>query len=229
MSELLQKRLVAVFYRGLFMIIALVGVVFNTKIFTADFSPTTLLYYTTQSNLLAFALFTYLFVRTFICIRKTSSLKGPVSFAPNLTFIVMIDIILTFLVFWALLAPTMINTEYDLLSFSNLAVHTITPLAVVGEYFLFNREKKLGKKHVFAVLIYPLIYSSSALIIGAFRLVDYYTFGVGEGATYFPYFFLDFYTHGALIIPYILGIAVFLVALSYGFYFVINKRNRQNT
>lgn len=218
----------ALFYRGLFMSIALLGVVLNTKMLSPLFDPTTLLYYTTQSNILAFALFTYLFIKTVIEI-KHSGADAKTSFAPNLTFIVMVDIILTFLVFWILLAPSISGTAFNLYSFPNLAVHTFTPLAVVGEYFLFNKEKKLKQIHLFAVLIYPLVYSFSALIIGAFKAVDYYTFGISDSTTFFPYFFLDFYTYGALIIPYMVGIGAFLVLISYGLYWLINHKRSQNT
>ena len=216
------NRIFALVYRLSFAVIALLGVIFNTRMFTNEFSPTTLLYYTTQSNVLALALFVYLAVMTILDIKK-HSIKGPSSYAPNLTFILMIDILLTFVIFWVVLAPTMIGSDYNLFSFSNLAVHTFVPLAVLGDYFIFNPDKKIKYRYANYVLIYPLIYASFAMIFGAFKIINYYTFGIGEGPNYFPYFFMDYYLYGGYVIIFILGIASFLFMISNTAFYFINR------
>lgn len=225
----------ALFYRLTFALISIVGVIFNTKMLTPEFNATTFLFYTTQSNLLAFLLFVTLFIL---------SLKGylqdhqstKTSYLPTLSFTVMINIFLTFIVFWTLLAPEMLGTNYNLFSFSNLAVHTITPLAVMVDYFLFNSKKELKYRATFYPLLYPLLYSVFVLLNGLFKGVEYYSFGISNMPKYFPYFFFDFYTYGPLVIVYLLMIALFLLLLSHLAYFgfkagqkriLLNKHNRE--
>ncbi len=221
-NYLSSNRAFPLLYRVVFMMIALLGVILNTKMFTTQFNITTLLYYTTQSNILAVALFAYLSVLSLKDIVKRG-LKGDRRCAPKLTFILMVDILLTLIVFWVLLAPTMVDSEYQLYSFANLAVHTITPLAIIGEYFLFNTRDKVTTKIAFSVLIYPLIYVIFALVVGAFKWIRYYAFGVEGHPTYFPYFFLDFFTQGWWVVLYIFAIAVLLMIVSFVFKTLIHR------
>lgn len=216
----------ALAFRLLFTLIAIIGVVLNTKLFTSEFEPTTFLYYTTQSNLLAFSLFGYLFIATLLNYKRDKT-SSKVSFAPTLSFIIMINITLTFIVFWTLLAPGMIGTSYRLLSFSNLAVHTFTPLAVVFEYLYFNQEHKLKYRTTLLTLVYPLIYSLAAFIIGGFRLIEYYSFGIEYAPIYFPYFFFDFHEYGGRVLYYIFGIALFLLLLANASYFALKQYQRR--
>lgn len=220
-----NKRIFALIYRLTFALVALLGIIFNTKMFTSVYSPTTLLYYTCQSNILALGLFIYLSVKTALDLKNKGKI-GSNSYAPNITFMLMIDILLTFVVFWALLAPEMIHTSYNLWSFSNLAVHTLVPLAVLGDYLLFNNAKKLKYRHVYMALIFPTIYAINAILIGAFQLVNYYTFDILDTPSHFPYFFFDFVTNGWMILVYILGIAGFILILSNISYFLLKRHER---
>lgn len=217
-----NNRIIATIYRLGFAILGLVGLLLNTKMFTAEFNVTSLLYYTTQSNFLAILLLIYLGVKTIIDLKR-NGVKGSSSYAPNLTFIMMIDIVLTFVVFWVVLAPVMIGTSFNLFSFSNLSVHTFIPLAIVGDYFIFNKDKKISLRHANYVLIYPLFYSSCAFVLGAFKVLKYYTFDIPMEPSYFPYFFMDFYVYGWYVILFVLGIASFLFTISHLSYYYIHK------
>lgn len=217
-----NNKVFALIYRGFFMLLALSGILVSTKVFLPTFNPNTFLYYTTQSNILVLTFFTYLLIKTLVDIKK-HGLKGEASYAPKLSFIIMVNIIITFLVFWVLLAPATLHTNYNLLSYSNLIVHTTTPLAMVGEYFFFNRKQKIDLKNVFEALIFPLFYMVLSLVLGAFKLVEYVGVGLIPETSYFPYYFLDFYKHGALILIYIFGISVFIVVISLGLFY-LNKR-----
>lgn len=140
-----KKVIFALIYRFVFMGIAIIGIILNTGIFSVGFKYTSLLYYTIQSNLLAFLLFAFLFFKTLISVIKDKR-KARTSFAPQASFMLMVDISLTFLVFWLMLAPGLSGTDYSLSSFHNQAVHTLTPLAVIFDYSLFNPKEELKAK-----------------------------------------------------------------------------------
>lgn len=220
-----KKVTFALVFRFAFVVISLLGVIFNTLGFQKDFRAISFLYYTTQSNLLAFILFSILFIKTLIAVIKDKSTKNT-SFVPKLSFVLMIDIILTFLVFWALLAPGLVDTEYRLWSFSNLAVHTFTPLAVGFDYFMFNPKDKVKHTTVFKALIYPGIYAALALYAGAFKLIEFKPITEGLESSFFPYFFFDYYDIGWKVVPFITGIAAFLILVGYALYGFTKLRKR---
>lgn len=220
-----NNKIYPLVYRSFFTIIALLGIVFNTKLFTAEFSFKTFLYYTTQSNVVALALFVYLLVRTIISI-KTRGRKGDASFCPKMTFVIMIDIFLTFIIYWTLIAPARINTSFNLFSFANITVHAVTPLAVMGEYFIFNKKQNLLAKNMLTVLIYPAIYTFFTLILGSFKLVSFKA--ANDTTSYFPYFFFDYYKYGYVVIVYILAIAAFILLITYLISIAIKRKPSLN-
>lgn len=217
-----KKVIFALIYRFVFMGIAIIGIILNTGIFSVGFKYTSLLYYTIQSNLLAFLLFAFLFFKTLISVIKDKK-KARTSFAPQASFMLMVDISLTFLVFWLMLAPGLSGTDYSLSSFHNQAVHTLTPLAVIFDYFLFNPKEELKAKSIAMSLLYPGLYAYFALIFGGFQIIEYPPFTPGLPVSHFPYFFFDFYKEGWMVLVYVLAITAFLILLASVFYFAIKK------
>ncbi len=93
------------------------------------------------------------------------------------------SILLTWLVFSVLLAPTM-PVGY-LLSFSNLFLHHLTPLLAFLDYLLFDQEMANKKRQVWLALVMPLLY-----------MVFFFAAYAKTGQLPVPYFFLDFQTYG---------------------------------
>lgn len=98
-------------------------------------------YFTTQSNILI-TIISYLYLR-----KKNDSILYS-----SLSFIALINILVTGIVFHILLTPYMSSV-----SFLNHVLHTINPLIYVLFYFVVVTEYPAIKK-VWIVLIYPMIY-----------------------------------------------------------------------
>lgn len=207
-----NNRVFALIYRIVFAIPPIIGIMLNTYMFTSKFKLRSFLYYTTLSNIVAIVLFITLAVKTAISIKKDGKF-GDVAFDENFSFVTTVNITLTFIVFWTLLAPGLVHADYDLLSFGNNAVHTITPLATLFHLLIFYRHKRFAYRVTYLSLIFPVSYALFTLVLGAFKLVQFPTFGTSEDILYFPYFFFDYYKYGAkillYIIPMILSVIIF--------------------
>lgn len=125
------------------------------------------MYYTIQSNILTLVLFVLLWLRTFQAWRQEGA-EGLADYYPRFTFVVVIDILLTLLVYWILLAPQAftMGEDYALYTFSNLCVHLFTPLFCLIDFILFLPSGKLKYRDVYAVLIFPLGYVLFTTIAG---------------------------------------------------------------
>jgi len=113
-----------------------------------EFSFITLLYFTTQSNIIITCIaFFYLFTKK----------RGPLytSFA----FIGFLNILITGIVFHTLLIPYM-----DHVSFLNHVLHTINPV-LYTIFYIFVIEEFVPTKRFYISLIYPIIYMLSVYLI----------------------------------------------------------------
>ena len=99
-------------------------------------------------------------------------------------YIFTVSIAITGIIFCALLAP-FAEDGYNPWSFNSILAHVVTPLLSIVDFFVDDFHLVLGKRHLFATVIPPLVYFVFALIMGACG-VDF-----GQGETY-PYFFMDF-------------------------------------
>jgi hypothetical protein len=99
-------------------------------------------------------------------------------------FAVLVGITLTFLVFWAMLAPRM-EKEY-LMSLNNLLVHTLAPLLFIADFFLFDRIAPMGNLAVLWSVAMPLYYFIFSLVHAAVNRRS-----ASRAASRYPYFFLD--------------------------------------
>ena len=140
-------------------------------------------------------------------------LKGESAHLSSLHFVTTVCILITFLVFWTMLAPSSFQMgNYNLWSFSNLAVHGITPLLCLADYMLFNRPRKLDKKVFVFSTTFPVSYLIFALVMG-FSGYVFYTDANGI-AHRFPYFFIDFDAQGWWIIAYIILVLGFFLGVA---------------
>jgi hypothetical protein len=219
---MIKDKRIALAFRVAALLIATTGLMSMTGVFRGEPQPRILIYYTTQSNILAIALFVMLTARTAFGLREGGS--GNAGYFARFEMVCVIDILLTLMVYWILLAPELFSTqdEYALWTFDNLAVHGITPLLCLLDYILFTQPHHLKYRDVRYVVIYPLIYCAATSLAGLLGYV--YRISPSDGRPVrVPYFFYDFDRIGILALAYIAGIVVFFLLLSHGFYLVDKK------
>jgi hypothetical protein len=216
-----NNRIFALCYRSIAFILCLAGILKTLGIFDGAFSPKILLYYTTDSNVLVLAVFAILLVRTAISVRRDGS-RGNSSYNERLSAIIALAITVTLLVFWGLLAPQISGPEFKLLSYMNLQIHTITPILMVLDYFLFAEPGKLKKIDPIIFALIPLAYFALTTIAGFSGVV----YGVSETGVpvRFPYFFVDFDALGSSVFLYVGAITIFFIGLAYLFLFIDKRR-----
>jgi hypothetical protein len=190
-------------------IIVLLGIVSICGGLEGKWDWSLFMYYTIQSNTLVLIMFCFLIVKTIESIKDGSeSIKKTKDFE----MVCMIDIFLTFFVYWTMLAPTMTN----LWVFSNVAVHGIAPLVCIVDYYLYYQNDRVSYRTVYYSLIFPLLYIIINSIIGLSGYT-YYIDRTGK-SVHFPYFFMDYYRLGTKTIPYIIGLVVFMICISHFVY-----------
>jgi hypothetical protein len=219
---MVKNKRVALVFRAASLLFAVIGFLSMMGVFRGDVRPGILSYYTMQSNMLAIILFTILTVRTALSLREGRI--GASGHFARFEMVCVINVMLTFVVYWVLLAPdlfTMVD-GYSLRSFDNLAVHGVTPLLCLLDYILFTQARHLKYRDVYYVCIYPLIYVAGTSLAGLLGYV-YSTSPVDGGAVRFPYFFYDFDRIGIASLAYIGGLILFFLLISHCFYLVDNK------
>lgn len=164
-----------------------------------------LLYYTIQSNL-AVLLTTAVYL-------AYSLIPAAIPRALDvLRFVVLVGITVTFLGFWALLAPFM-EKEY-LLSINNLLVHTLAPILFALDFFLFDRSAPIAAAEVPWATAMPLFYFIFSITHAAVNP----NLRFQDGSRY-PYFFLDLDKYGWFGFRRGLGVfwwALFFMGLTLG-------------
>lgn len=219
---MIHNRLVALFYRVGCFLFALFGLLSVMNIFSGRFNLAITAYYTIQSNFLAVILFAVLIFGTAKGL-KQDGMIGRTGYYARFEMVCVIDLLLTLVVYWLMLAPSFFSMggSFFLASFGNLAAHLITPLLCLMDYILFTDSGHLLYRDVYFVLIYPLAYvvlTSAAGLLG-------YVYSVNNDGTpaRFPYFFYNFDQIGALAMLYIGALVLFFLLLSHGFYWFDKK------
>ena len=224
---MIKDKRFAIVFRSASLLFALAGFLSMLGFFQGVVHRGILVYYTMQSNVLGIILFAMLTAHTAIGLRRGSA--DSAGYFSRFEMVCVIDIMLTFVVFWVLLAPnlfTMVN-EYNLWSFDNLAVHGITPLLCLIDYILFTQPRHLKYRDVYFVVIYPLVYLAGTSIAGLLGYV--YSLSPVDGKPVrFPYFFYDFDRLGAAAIAYVAALVVFFLIIAHGFYLVDAKLRKQS-
>ncbi|MDR1697436.1 MAG: Pr6Pr family membrane protein [Erysipelotrichaceae bacterium] len=218
----LIKRFLPLSFRLIALIITLSGLIVATFP-SGVFTPDVYFYYTNLSNVLVLVFFLLLVIKSAEDLIRNKD-KVKTSYYERFAFIVLIDIMLTFLVYWVLLAPKTLatpNGTSKLFSYSNLTVHAIVPILVIIDYFIFIRPKAPSFRYVFLTWVFPLSYTIMSIIIG----LSGYTYYTGS---HYPYFFLDFETQGALVLIWIIVLLAFFTVLATGVYFLDRKRYQKS-
>jgi len=223
---MIKNKVIALVFRAASLLFAVVGLLTETGVFRGSFRPGVLVYYTIQSNLLVIALFVLLTVRTAAGLREDRT--GNAGYFARFEMICAIDIMLTFVVYWTLLAPSLPATEggYSLWSFGNFAVHGVTPLLCLLDYILFTQARHLKYRDVYYVCIFPFVYLTATSLAGLLGYV--YSISPADGKPVrFPYFFYDFDRLGIVSFAFIGGLFLFLILAGHGVYLADKRRARR--
>ena len=219
---MIKDRRFALILRAGELIFASVGLLSMMGVFRGTLYPSILMYYTIQSNILAVVMFALLAVRTAIGLRW--GVKGSAGYLARFEMVCVIDIMLTFVVYWFLLAPSLFSMVdgYSVWTFDNIVVHGLTPLLCLFDYILFSQSRHLKYSDVYAVVIYPLAYLLVTSLAGYFGYV-YYISAADGNPVRFPYYFYDFDRIGWDAFYYIGGLVVFFLIISHIFFLMDRK------
>ncbi|MBS9338589.1 hypothetical protein G6R29_02935 [Fructobacillus sp. M2-14] len=191
-------------YRLFLVIIGTIGLMVNTQ-----FQASSLLYYTTLSNLLCLLYFAYLLI---VKKGEKANFKGAVTLA----------ITVTMLIYWCILAPYSFNvhgfTEY----FGALMVHLFVPLMVILDWVFFDEKGRFSKKAPIFWLAIPLTYYAFTVIAATFKVVYPLT------NTHYPYYFIDSNMYGwPTVFRNVIVLTLFFLILGYGFYRLDKKLGKK--
>jgi hypothetical protein len=217
-----NNRLFALCFRSVAFLLCLTGILDMLGVFGGTFAPVTLLYYTTESNILVMVVFGILLVRTALQIKR-DGIHGRVSGLERLSAVTALAITVTMLIFWGLLAP--VSNAGFLFSYMNLQVHTFTPLLMLADFFLFAEPGKLKLRDPWIFAALPIWYLIQSSALGFSGLVNYGAGGFSAPSARFPYFFIDFDQLGARVFIYVAVITVFFIALAYLFLWIDRRRD----
>jgi hypothetical protein len=227
---MIKNRIIALAFRLIALAVISVGFMNQLGFFRGRFDYDMFKWYTIQSNLLAAVMFATLTLRTIIGIKESP--RGSAGGLTRFQMVCTVNLLLTFVAFWTLLAPT--APRFYLLSYDNLSIHVIAPLLCLADYILFSEAKRLKHRDMYYTCIFPMFYLVAVTAAG-FMGYDYGTHFVvtqlhspdwAEGYIVpkrAPYFFLDFNESGIMVLAYIGGIIAFLLLLGYGFYIIDRK------
>jgi len=220
---MINNRTIALIFRFAALTIAVAGLLDMLGVFDGEFRARALMFYTMQSNILAVMLFIMLIVRTLTGLLENR--LGSTGYFPRFEMVCANNVMLTFLVYWVMLAPTIFTMveDYSLWTFDNLAVHGITPLLVLLDYILFTQPRHLKYRDIYCICFFPLTYVAFTSIAGLSGYVFFVSAADGLPVR-FPYFFYDFDRIGMFSLVYIGGMVVFFVIAGHLFYFIDRRR-----
>ena len=213
------------------LIVAVTGFLTMMGVFSGNMNLGALMFYTLQSNILIIVLFVMLNVRTFIGLREDKAAGvSPSDWAgyfARFEMVCAINIMLTFLVYWVLLAPMLFTmvSDFPMWTYANLTVHGITPLLCLIDYILFTQRGHLKYRDVYYVCIFPFAYLFGTSIAGLLGYVFFISSDDGLPIR-FPYFFYDFDRIGLLSLAYISALFIFILIIGHAFYFVDRKKKQ---
>ncbi len=219
-----MKIRLALVYRGVGLLLTTLALISNMIVPNFKFIISRFMYYTIQSNILAFVLFALLFFRTVYEYGKNGT-QGKTSFFPGFQFVCIINLLLTFCVYWMILLPDEFTMGYGsvTLSFRNLSVHLVIPLLVFIDYFLFRQPGTIRYNRLWTALIYPTFYVILVVIMARAGYVFRLSKKDGKPVRY-PYSFLDFDRQGGAVFVYIWILALIVMIFAHILYALDRKR-----
>ena len=225
----MKLKKVVILYRVIFIFLCGLGLILSlTSKSTDEFmgNGTALNFYTLQSNLWVFILELVLLVLTIIeDVKQVSIIKEKMVV---LKFVMTVAILVTFIVYWSMLAPYV--AQKNVLALSNVILHAISPILMLVDFLVFDREYTFKKNNVYLTII-PLLYYLIFAMVRAEISDTVFT----QGSRY-PYWFIDIDTFGWLgningpgVIYWAILVLIGVEALGFGLYkiYIISEKNRK--
>lgn len=225
----MNLKRVIILYRIIFVFLCGLGLILSlTSKSTDEFmgNGTALNFYTLQSNIWVFILELVLLVLTIIeDVKQISIIKEKMVV---LKFVMTVTILVTFIVYWSMLAPYV--AQKNVLALSNVILHAISPILMLVDFLIFDREYTFKKNNIYLTIIPPLYYLIFAMVRAEVSDTVF-----TQGSRY-PYWFIDIDTFGWLgningpgVIYWTILVLIGVEALGFGLYkiYIISEKNRK--
>ena len=205
---MITKRTPQLVFQTVYTVLALIGILCSLGLFDADFNENFYVYYTNQSNYICAGVIFAALLDTYKKAERGEN--GCCTTSPTFTFLSVILILVTFLVYNLLLADQS-PLEY-FTSLSNVLMHCILPLLFLLHWFLFYEHGNMRWYHPLLCMVMPLLYVVFILIRAPFVSGD-------PDAVVYPYFFLDMDALGiGGFLGWIVVLLLVFIAIGYLFY-----------
>ena len=162
---MIKSRKVHLVYLTVACTIGFLGVLASTGLFEATFRWDFYIYYTNVSNYFCVAV---MLLELLHVLRSKED--GYIQAHPKLKFMGLVVILLTFLMFNVIMAPSK-SLSY-LLSFRSLSLHVLIPILYILDWFLFYERKKTDWKYPLLSLTFPISYMAFVLLHAAMLKFD---------------------------------------------------------
>ena len=209
---MIKNRKIQLVYLSSACTIGVLGVLASVGLFEAVFRWDFYVYYTNISNYLCVAV---MFMELIQVLRSKED--GYIDACPKLKFIGLVGILLTFLMFNVIMAPTKSLTY--ILSARSLSLHVLIPILYVSDWFLFYERRKTTWRYPLIALTVPISYMAFILVhAAALKFNSSILCFAGDAPLIYPYFFLNYdeLGFGGLILWAVIIVAA-LVACGYLF------------
>lgn len=214
---MIKNKITQIIFQTAFCALGLLGIVASLGFFDYEFRSDFFVHFTNLSNYFCIAI---MFVELVQSVKKKED--DYVTALPGLKFIGVLAILLTFIVFNFLLAPT--REAYLNFKVNSILFHVILPIMYVVDWFLFYERRKIKWYLPLLSMIFPLIYVIFIYIRA--WLLDFNS----EVPYIYPYFFLNLETQGVGgVITWVLLLLVGFIVTGYIFfgidYLLKNKKS----
>lgn len=218
-----MRRRLSIYYKLLIILSTAIGISLN--IFKTTSTMAMLSYYTMLSNLICFVSYSIFLI---LDIREKEYknkiyyiLKGAIIMAIFLTAVVYRVGLMPNHFQMDSLKNTISNTDI-----ANKLVHTVSPILVILEYFLFEKKGNFKMHYPIYWLIIPSFY---VIYVYIYAKLGGRFFNIG-GSEKFAYFFLDYESIGVMnVAKWIMLIMFFMISMSYILIYIDCKIGKKRT
>ena len=203
---MIKNRIVQIIFQTAFVTIGIIGIIASIGFFDYSFRSDFFVHFTNLSNYLCIGIVLAELIQT---VKKEKD--DYVTVLPKLKFIGVLAILLTFIVFNFLLAPT--RDTYLNFKVNSITFHVILPIMFILDWVLFYERGKVKWYLPLLSTIFPLIYVTFVYIRAWFL-------GFNPETPYiYPYFFLNLDTQGVVgVIKWVLILLIAFIVIGYIFF-----------
>ena len=214
MKNIATSRDAQLIVQSVYCTLALVACIGSVGFYDMKFTVDFYIYFTNISLYLSAGIMLVELIRTF---RKEGN--DYVTVAPRLRFISMLGLVLTFIIFNALLANDPARDPALNFKVECILCHIVLPVLFVMDWALFYEHGKVKWQLPLISTLFPLLYLVYVFIHAALWHFDSSVMNyAGTDPIIYPYFFLNPERIGVGgMVLWILGLLVFFVALGYLF------------